>query len=44
MNRTQVTSLIIPLISIACLIGGGSYSRPTDKIKSMLLDPLKAQH
>lgn len=23
MNRTQVTSLIIPLISIACLIGGG---------------------
>ncbi len=23
MNRTQITSLIIPLISIACLIGGG---------------------
>ncbi|WP_256021493.1 biotin/lipoyl-binding protein [Paenibacillus kribbensis] len=23
MNRTQVTSLIIPVISIACLIGGG---------------------
>lgn len=44
MNRTQVASLIIPVISIACLIGGGSCFRLTDKIKSMLLDLLKAQH